>query len=139
MLTEITNKFEENFRRLRNLIQLYDQIGANTPGRSTVFELDLLRATVVFAHSTLEDFIRSLQLWKLPESSSDRLRSIPLVGLKRNTKFGLGDLQPHQDKRIKEVILASVEEYLNQQSYNNATDVSSAIVSCGCNVTSKIE
>jgi hypothetical protein len=133
MLDNIMLIYDKNFGRLNNLITLYSNISTGR-GRKPTSNLDLLRATIVLIHSTLEDFLRSLMIWKMPNASIQRLNQIPLFGtspIARRTKFELGELIPHRNRTINEVINLSINEYLNSQSFNSATDVANALIDSG--------
>lgn len=113
---------------------------ASGRGRKTGYHLDLLRSTTVLAHSTLEDYLRSVLMWKLPSvADGTRLNQVQLVGMSstgnRETKFKLGDLVTHKGKTVDEVIEASIIEHLGMMSFNNTTDIASAMKSIGVEVT----
>ena len=109
-------------------------------GRKSSYHLDLLRSTTVLAHSTLEDYLRSVLMWRLPSmADSAKLNQVPLVGMSltgnRETKFKLGDLVAYKGKTVDEVIEASIVEHLGMMSFNNTTDIVSAMRSIGVEVT----
>ena len=85
--------FDSNIRRINQLLILYDVLAAGS-GRKSTYHLEILRASVVFLHSTMEDYLRSLLSWKLPSSGPSRLNEIALAGAdeKNKTKFSLGEL-----------------------------------------------
>ena len=56
MIEDIMFTFEKNFVRLDNLISLYKSLSIGK-GRKPTNSLDILRATTVLAHSTLEDYL----------------------------------------------------------------------------------
>ena len=89
MISEITDNFDNNIGRVDNLISLYKSITSGG-GRKPTYSSNLLRATVVLLHSTLEDFLRNILVWKLPNKDSSKLEGIPLKGMPtvgRKTKF----------------------------------------------------
>lgn len=132
--------YDKNFGRLNNLLSLYTSISTGK-GRKPASNLDLLRATVVLTHSTLEDFLRSLMAWKLPTAAAARMNQIPLVGTSatgRRTKFELGELLLHRPQTIDHVITLSINEYLTSQSFNSTTDVAAALTDCGVASTAAI-
>lgn len=52
-----------NIKRARNCITLYDAVTGNRgSGRRDTLSTDILRAGVVFLHSTLEDYLRTVIL-----------------------------------------------------------------------------
>lgn len=94
MFEDIMFTFDKNFLRLNNLIGLYKSLSTGS-GRRPTNSLDVLRATSVLAHSTLEDYLRNLLMWRLPLQNKDKIIHIPLTGASENgraTKFTLGDL-----------------------------------------------
>lgn len=55
--------YQENIKRVRNFITLYQNATSKTgSGRKTVIETDILRAGIVFLHSTLEEYLRTIIL-----------------------------------------------------------------------------
>lgn len=57
--------YQINIRRAQNFIVLYNSATENRgPGRRDTLTTDILRAGVVFLHSTLEDYLRSIILSK---------------------------------------------------------------------------
>lgn len=139
MLEDIMLIFDKNFGRLNNLINLYQSLSQGK-GRKPAHSLDILRATVVLMHSTLEDYLRSLLRWKLPDAGKERINKIPLVGSAgRQTKFELGELITYREKTVQQVVESSIQEYLNTQSYNNTTQVCWALADIGINDLEKIK
>lgn len=132
MLENIIETFDKNYQRLENLIATYERLSGTTSGRRNALQLDLLRSTVVFAHSSLENFIRDLQYWKLPESDKEVLNEVSLIGVEhRRKKFSLGELQDFKELKVAQVIENSIREHLDQQSYNNVNDLVNALRTCG--------
>lgn len=141
MIDDIMFTFEKNFLRLKNLIELYKSISIGQ-GRKPTNSLDILRATTVLAHSTLEDYLRNLLLWKLPSENQEKINNIPLLGtslIGRPTKFSLGELTLHRGKSINEVINESVKEYLNTVSFNDTSDIVKALNSISITITPEIQ
>lgn len=122
MLEEITFTFEINIRRVRELLGLYQSISGYS-GRRANHKLDILRASVVFLHSTLEDYLRSVMAWKLPESSQVEINKIPIPEKHKGEKFQLGDLIIYKGKTVDELISRSIIEYLNSKSFNNKVEL----------------
>jgi RiboL-PSP-HEPN len=129
MLDDIMYVFEGNIRRIKDLLILYEEITSGK-GRKSERQLDLLRATVVLIHSTLEDYLRSLLSWKLPLADREKISDIPLYGTSesgRRGRFQLSDLVAHKNLTVEEVINLSIREHLNFRSFNNTTDIVSAL------------
>lgn len=119
--------------RVDNLINVYQVhlLGAGK-GRRPVASSDVLRGAVVFLHATLEDFLRTLAEWKLPQAGHDVLKDIPLIGTSgRAEKFTLGDLEPHRAKTINQLFKDSVSAYLEKSNYNNIGELKKLLESCG--------
>lgn len=142
MLDDILYIYDKNFGRSNSLLKLYKDLTKDKKGRRPVAYVDLLRVTVVMLHSTLEDYLRNLLTWKLPESSKEKLTKIPLFTSDydpRKTKFDLGELLEHKEKKISELINISVVKYLDSESFNNTTDINSALLNINLYVDDSIK
>lgn len=142
MIDDIMYIYDKNYGRINSLISLYSNISSGKKGRRPIENLDLLRVTVVLIHSTLEDFLRNILNWRLPESNKERLNKIPLYTTNydgRKTKFELGELLEHKDLSIEELIHLSVKEHLNTVSFNNTTDISNALRGIDIEANDKIK
>ncbi len=122
MLEEITFTFEINISRVRALLELYQSVSVNS-GRRANHKVDILRASVVFLHSTLEDYLRSILAWKLPASSQPEINKIPIPEKHKGEKFQLGDLIIYKGNTVDELISLSVNEYLKSKSFNNKVEL----------------
>src|SRR5437867_708503 len=127
MLDKIRENLEHNLTRVENLVKTYESHpDAQGKGRKSVEVLDILRASVVLLHASLEEVLRSIAYWKLPVASASVLNDIPLVGLGPNPKkFLLGDLDSHRGKSIFDVIKESVDAHLAQSNFNNTVEIAS--------------
>lgn len=126
MLEDIVFLFDKNFRRANSLIELY--LSLPKKGYSVYARSDLLRVTIVMLHSTLEDFLRNLLNWKLPEvANKDLLSKIPINANNqfdnRKTKFGLDELVDYKGKTIDEIISVSIKNHLDTISFNSVEDI----------------
>jgi hypothetical protein len=120
----IRTRFEQNIARVRNLIDLYStRLAGEGQGRRPVNSTDILRAAVVLLHATLEDFLRSLALWKLPLAGEEVLNRIPFPGEANPKAITLGKLAPHRNRQVQDLIKLSVETYLEHSNYNNTDDI----------------
>ena len=132
MREEIENRLALNLGRVGNLIRVYEGLSGKGQGRRPVHSSDILRAATVLLHATVEDFLRSIELWKLPAGSEEALSDIPLVGTQgRPDRLSLGKLTPHRTKSVDTVIMESVAQYLERKSYNDTTDVMVALQRLG--------
>lgn len=128
MKDQIAQRFERNIKRVRHLVGSYSQIAGTGRGRRPVNTSDLLRAATVFLHATLEDFLRSIEMWKLPGASEERLSQVALAETKgRAEKFALGKLAAHRGKTVDALITESVTEHLERSNYNDTTDISAVL------------
>lgn len=141
MIENIMFTFDKNFLRLNNLIDLYKSLSTGK-GRRPTNSLDILRATTVLCHSTLEDYLRSLLNWKLPLQNKEKINHVPLVGtseIGRAIKFTLGELVAHKGRSVDEVISLSVNEYLGTVSFNDTSDIASSLRGISLEVTNEIQ
>lgn len=133
---EISYRFNRNIDRVKNLVRLYEV--SSRCNKPEIAELeqddDILRAALVFLHATLEDFLRSVLAWKFPQSSTDEIDKIPLLGQmqKTPTKFHLGSLVPFRDLSVDELIRQSIHAHLDKwASFNDVAQIHSALRTCG--------
>ncbi len=135
MYEQINGRFELNLKRVDSLISIYETyLHKPGQGRRKVTETDVLRAAVVLLHAAVEDFLRSLLVWKLPLAPAQRLNDIPLLSndpKKTATKFWLGELAQFRGMTVEDLIAKSVASHLEgYQSFNNIGDVVSALADC---------
>jgi hypothetical protein len=88
MIDEIRGNLNYNLTRVENLVVIYE----NHPetkgqGRKPAEQLDILRASVVMLHASLEDVLRKIAYWKLPDANTDVLNDIPLAGWPKPKKI----------------------------------------------------
>lgn len=137
MRDEIKGRFNANLVRVRNLLQVYDQVARPTPGRQQVVTIDILRAATVFLHAALEEVFRNAARWKYPTAPETLLNEIPLTGTAgRAERFLLGKLANHREKSVQEVINQSVEEYLDRFTVNNIPEATRFLSNIGVNPNS---
>lgn len=130
----IEDRFELNVERVRNLVAIYtNHLSGQGGGRRGHQTTDVLRAATVLLHAALEDVLRSLAYWMLPQANVAVLESIPLVG-GTATKFNLGALAAHRGKTIDAVIKESTDASLERSNYNNRREVINLLDSIGLNV-----
>lgn len=134
MLDTIVVRFRDNLARVENLLRLYEDAHGQGRGRRSVQANDLLRATTVFLHATLEDFLRSVARWRLPLAGPEVLDDIPLVGGNRGDRFKLGAVSRFRGKSVDEVINDSVAAYLDRSNYNNTREIAAFLQNIGLTV-----
>lgn len=135
----LKSRFDENLVRVRNLADIYEaKLAGDTQGRRPVGSTDILRAAVVFLHATVEEFLRGILEWRLPDQGETTLNNVPFVGLgsDRPEKFLLGRLAAHRQKTVDEVIRESVTASLTRSNFNNVAEIVSALSSVGLDKTS---
>ena len=132
----IEERINANISRVKNLMAIYEtHLMGVGQGRRGHLQTDVLRASVVFLHASLEDFLRSLAYWKLPLAGKNAIDSVPLVGSGGDAKkFFLGELVAHRGKSVDQLIKESVNEHLERSNYNNTTELASFLESIGVTV-----
>jgi hypothetical protein len=122
----------QNLKRARKLVTMYQNLHGAPRGRRFDYETDLLRAAVVFTHASLEDFIRSVRRAFLPWANEDALEAVPLAGRGgRAEKFSLGKLVKHRGKTVQQLLDESVEQHLEQSTYNNPNEIVGVLKAIG--------
>ncbi|MBZ4039098.1 hypothetical protein [Novilysobacter selenitireducens] len=129
MKQQISDRFDRNISRVRNLVSIYrTQLSGAGRGRRGHEKTDVLRAAVVLLHASMEDVLRSLAYWKLPAAAPEVLAEIPLKG-SAAIKFTLGSLSAFRGSTVEDVIKASIDSSLERSNYNNTTEVISLLQS----------
>lgn len=122
---DFTNgEFAENIARVDHLLAAAARL--DDPGTDSVLSKEVLRAAVVFLHSTLEEVIRSLYVHKLPHVSVEHLNTVPLAGRDpspRPKAIALGDLRIFSGQFVDNVIIESINRYVDMLSLNNSTQL----------------
>ena len=121
----------ENIKRIVDLIGLWITLKNNEEFSSKTAIDEILRASVVFTHAALEDFLRTLAAKLYPEANEQTLNQIPLMSLDqpsgRAEKFSLGRLAQFKNKTVEEVITDSVLQYLEHSNFNTMRDVTTLL------------
>jgi hypothetical protein len=134
MLPILKERFRGNIERVKTQVALYEWITSGVRGRPRVAESDLLRAAVVFLHAALEDLMREIAAWKLPDARPEVLSLVPYAGGDgRSTKLSLGDLaKHHRGMSVRDVIFESVLNHLDKSSYNDPDEIARLLAQIGC-------
>jgi hypothetical protein len=138
IMTPYFEKFEENSDRVTNLVLLHATLKQNQQFCSDPSLDDILRASIVFTHASLEDFLRTLASELLPLANEEALNQIPLNGLNasgRTEKFFLGNLARFRGKLVDDVIQESVFSSLQRSTYNSTNDIAQLLKSLGIDVS----
>lgn len=130
-----TSRFKDNVTRVRNLLSLFEQIGAGKQGRRPTHATDVLRAATVLLHASLEEFVSGLARERLPNADINALNNVPLVGTgPRLERISLGQLAPYKEQSVGRLIEDSVSEHLDRSNWNNPGDLKKMLQSLGLNV-----
>ena len=125
----------DNTYRVAQLLHLYDSLKGSPEFSLNLATDDILRLSVVFIHSTLEEFLRRLAVELLPKADEKTLNNIPLMTeFGRAEKFMLGSLAKLKGKTVDEVITKSVESYYERSNFNNTTEINNLLNELGINV-----
>lgn len=120
------DKFNLNIARVDNLCNLFKTV-KESKKRPTVKEGDILRAAVVFLHSALENYLRSIIAEWLPKKGDKKaIDGIALpTSENRAEKFYLGALLEFSDEKISDLISEAVQKHMSRVSFNDYTDICS--------------
>jgi hypothetical protein len=134
----IQDRFLANHGRAVDLVRLHDALVGEIHQRgfgqiaTDDIVLDLLRASVVLLHASLEDLMRTAGSLRLPLATSEVLKNIPCGrGDARRTTMTLGDLADFRGQSVEDVISKNVETYLDRRSYNDPTELAVALAEMG--------
>ncbi len=123
-LTDAQKRFSENTKRVRNIVLLYRELNIGQQGKPLTAKSDLLRASVVLLHASVEEFLRELARVGLVDGEPEFLSKIPISGSDgRAEKFDLGVLTKFKGKAVEDLIKESVFEKMKRETFNNPSDV----------------
>ena len=128
---DFTNgEFRENQRRVENLISAAKDLSVGPPAQIELSQ-DVLRAAVVFLHSSLEEIVRNLYVQRLPNvQNRESLNRIPLLTDPPNirpTQVLLGQLAQFRGQFVENVIVRSIEAYVSSFNLNNTTQLAQSL------------
>jgi hypothetical protein len=122
-MTDFTNgQFDGNLQRIDHLVAAAARL-RNLDAGASVQADDVLRAAVVFMHSTLEEVLRSLFLSRLPNASAETLNRIPFAAhdpSHRPKAIQLGELKNFTGLYVDNVIRHSISRYVDSLNVNNS-------------------
>lgn len=135
--------YQINIHRAQNFIVLYNSATENRgPGRRDTLTTDILRAGVVFLHSTLEDYLRSIILSKkiamLSTTEADFravLANVNLVG--DNTgkssvrKYALGEFWEVKDKSVIMIVEEALRDKVSYMTFNDYSQIVASLSTVG--------
>lgn len=125
MFDQIKAEFQQNSGRVENLISAYRALEDNSIGDDQTRK-DVLRAAVVLMHSTMEEVIRNLYRWLLPNGTQANLNKIPFVSHEpggRPKGVMLGELLPFKGRFVSNVIVESIDRYVDTMNLNSTTQL----------------
>ena len=121
--------FDKNLERVKSLHSLYTKLKKEDLKDSKDYRLtDILRAEIVFLHSSFEEYFRGVLIEWLPiKASSETLKEFPisLKAGKKAEKLFLSDLANYRGKTIDEIIRESILETMQLKSFNNEEEIRS--------------
>lgn len=122
---EIRARLRSNLARVEGLAALSEWI--ESPARS-----DLLRASVVLLHATLEDVLRSILELRLPTANPEHLAMLKFaVGDRSKDHLSVSELAKHRGKTVDQLIGERIDVYLERSNFNNIEDVVQALARAG--------
>ena len=120
----IQNTFDLNKTRVESLVALYDKQAGKGKGRRKTKDSDLLRASVIFLHASLEEVLRGVALLTWHQSTKATLDDVPLFGSNppaRASKFFLGELVSFRGRSVDDLLRDSVAAYVGAHFNCNDT------------------
>jgi hypothetical protein len=110
-IAEIRARLGQNLQRVEGLAALSEWI--EFPARS-----DLLRASVVLLHATLEDVLRSVLELRLPTANAEHLAMLKFaVGDRSKDHLSMSELAKHRGKTVDQLIGERIEVYLERSNF----------------------
>jgi hypothetical protein len=129
-MIDFTNgEFAENMARVAKLITASQKLEGLSSGERELAK-EVLRSAVVFLHSSLEEVIRNLYLYRLPNVSAEKLNTVPFAGHEsshRPKNIQLGDLLPYRGKFVENVIFESIDRYVDTFNLNSSTHLATCL------------
>lgn len=124
-LGRVRTRFKFNIERVKNLLTIYETLGNDSK------HMDVLRAAVVLLHATLEDALRGLLGWKLPNAPADYLENIFFDQRKRNPKITVAELGSYRKLSVDDVFCQIIRSHVARVTLNNPDDVVNALAPLG--------
>ncbi|MNN16997.1 hypothetical protein D3C81_1301620 [compost metagenome] len=113
----------DNLSRVKSLLDLFQQSSINDIGTHDQ-RSELLRAAVVFLHSSIEEIVRNLFVDRLPKLSTEVLNELTYSKYgptNRSKGVMLGDLLlNHSGRLVDNVIFDAINSYIDRLNINNS-------------------
>ncbi len=127
-MTEQKRIFDKNIERVKSICSLYTSLkGENKKDGKEYILTDMLRAAVVFLHSSFEEYFRKIIIDILPKkATNETLKHIPIslyAGVRNPDKIFLSDLSMYKNLSINEVIEESISKHMELKSFNSAEEI----------------
>lgn len=134
-MSDAYNTYLTNIKRAKNFIELYNNATQNRgPGRRDTRTTDILRAGVVFLHSTFEDYLRSIILDRkiaMLSTNEDCFRkvlgNVNLVGENSGKssakKYALADLWNVKNENVSDIVTASLKDKVGNMTFNDYAQI----------------
>lgn len=138
-MADAYNTYLTNIARARNFIELYNSVTHNRgPGRRDTLSTDILRAGVVFLHSTFEEYLRAVIL-----NRKSAMLSVDEVGFRKvlanvsslgdnngkssAKKYILADLWDAKDDTILSYVTKCLKEKVGYMTFNDYSQIVSSL------------
>lgn len=127
-MTEQKRIFDKNIERVQSICNLYSSLKEANKKNSKEYTLtDILRAAVVFLHSSFEEYFRKIITDLLPKkATNETLKQIPIslyAGVRTPNKIFLSDLSMYKNLSINEVVEESISKHMELKSFNSAEEI----------------
>jgi hypothetical protein len=129
------DRFTRNIERVLALLRLYDyMVGERGRGRPPTPLSDILRASTVLLHASLEDLLRSIAEQYWPDLGGQVLEKVPLLGRAPTTRHTLADLVAHRGRTVQDVLRESVRTHLQSVTFNSTAEIAVLVESLNLDV-----
>ena len=126
--------FTDNIQRAERFVALYKRNSKGKGrGRTTIMDTDILRAGVVFLHSTVEEYLRTIirerKIKMLQDDSkwSDVLSEVSLPGKNSGkssgSKMNLSDLSAFKDLKVFDMVKEALNDKISYMTFNNYSQI----------------
>jgi RiboL-PSP-HEPN len=126
----LSERHRLNIKRVKNLIDIYENMSSKIQGRTDVTKSDILRSATVLLRATIEDFLRNFLLLNSKRFETKTLNDIPLMNKDGSSnhkaeRFFLGDLQKYDGKSVSDLINESIDSYFHERlNFNGVNEIS---------------